>query len=438
MLIATSSKCAPLPNTAADDKPLKPVVATRTHPRATSHGTYLRGILHDLEDLEDYDESGYHPVYIGDTLGTSSRYRVIHKLGHGGFGTVWLCRDQQSPGYVAVKVMTADMTSDDCPELVLISKLDRSLPGAEYIVNPLDFFSVVGPNGTHLCVVLPVLGPCVSPWLWRDLGQDPGHILRGMAYQAALAMSCLHKQGICHGDFRPSNILVKLNLAALNQLTEPELLSRLGEPRKSYVCTESGEDIPAFQPRYLTVPADIADLGSEYLTDQICVIDFGESYPVASPPPELGIPQQYQPPELLLELEHPVGLASDLWALACTLFEIRQQTPLFHMIDKKDDLIAYIFRCFGKPPQLLWDKWDARQKYFDDQGRWIRHSSKWSLKVALSRDSQCLGAEPKQMVTPEEEQALMADLLYKLCRYEPERRLSAEDVLGDQWFKFKI
>ncbi len=237
------------------------------HAPVTSHGSYLDGINEGLEPLEEYQDGGYHPIHIDDTLGASGRYRVIHKLGHGGFGTVWLCRDMQDPGYVAVKVMAGDMTPSTLPDLTL-TQLDRSAPGAEYIAIPLDSFSITGPNGSHQCIVLPVLGPCVSPRLWLKLKKDPGPVLRGMAHQTALGMNFLHKHGLCHGgtyhpialsttslgtndilDFRPSNILVKL--ATLNQLPEDELLSLLGHPEKTHVRTESGKDLPVSSPRYL-------------------------------------------------------------------------------------------------------------------------------------------------------------------------------------------
>lgn len=161
-------------------------------------GTYLDGIDEDLEPLIEYRECGFHPIHIGDTLGENGRYRVIHKLGHGGSGTVWLCRDSLIPGYVAVKVMSGDISTENMPTRAL-EKLDRSAPGAEYINMPLDIFSVEGPNGTHQCIVLPVLGPCVSPSLWHTMKRDPGLVLRNMAYQVAMAMNFLHKNGICHG-----------------------------------------------------------------------------------------------------------------------------------------------------------------------------------------------------------------------------------------------
>ncbi|TPX07214.1 uncharacterized protein E0L32_010917 [Thyridium curvatum] len=410
------------------------------HAPSTSHGTYLEGINEGLEPLEEYQKGGYHPVHLGDILGSSKRYRVIHKLGHGGFGTVWLCRDLEKLSYVAVKVMAGDVGAEELPDLGL-ARLDRSRPGAEYVALPLDSFAVTGPNGVHQCLVLPVLGPCVSPRLWLNLKGDVSITLQRMARQSALALHFLHQQGYCHGDFRPSNILVKLR--DLNQLSEDELISLLGQPKKAYVRTESGEDPPDFSPRYLTLPADTWRLSDKYLTDQICVIDFGECYPMSSPPADLGIPENYLPPEVLLGHDKAIGPACDLWALACTLFEIRQQIPLFYMIPDTDELLAEMVRFFGKLPQSWWDSWEARKDYFDDKGAWLRDDEDWSLEVLLSKPSEVIeqsgenrGAVENRLETPPLEQRLMADLLRKMCCYEAGKRLSTEEVLNHPWFKF--
>ena len=51
------------------------------------------------ESLYNYRPGGFHPVNLGDTL-QDGRYVIRHKLGYGGFSTVWLARDTQE-GYVS-------------------------------------------------------------------------------------------------------------------------------------------------------------------------------------------------------------------------------------------------------------------------------------------------------------------------------------------------
>lgn len=58
----------------------------------------IYGTLNLLFDKEEnvlnYRPGGYHPVALGDTL-SDGRYKICHKLGYGGFSTVWVARDSQ-------------------------------------------------------------------------------------------------------------------------------------------------------------------------------------------------------------------------------------------------------------------------------------------------------------------------------------------------------
>lgn len=51
-------------------------------------------VIFEEENFLDYRPGGYHPVTLGDTL-QDGRYKIHHKLGYGGFSTVWVARDSR-------------------------------------------------------------------------------------------------------------------------------------------------------------------------------------------------------------------------------------------------------------------------------------------------------------------------------------------------------
>lgn len=177
------------------------------------NGLYLELAPFGLEHLEDYELGGHHPVHLGDSLGENKRYAVVHKLGHGGFANVWLCRDvhaQSSTRYVALKILMAEVSVETCPELRLTEvKAWRDAGAAnseatECICLPLDRFDIEGPNEMHYCFVYPVLGPKASLGLYSG-SEDPDIELQKLCWKVFEATAFLHEHGICHGGtFSPS------------------------------------------------------------------------------------------------------------------------------------------------------------------------------------------------------------------------------------------
>lgn len=151
-----------------------------------------------LEDCNLYRYGGYHPVHLGDSLGDDARYRVLHKIGSGLSSTVWLCRDTVEGKYVALKIIMADK-SKDSPELNSLKLKDvrHEESGGDKIAIPEDHFWTEGPNGTHLCLVLPVLGPRVPDIL--ALANNPLRFSKSAAIQVVEGLEFLHRKGICHG-----------------------------------------------------------------------------------------------------------------------------------------------------------------------------------------------------------------------------------------------
>lgn len=113
----------------------------------------------DIEDVHKYVPGGYHPVDIDDEI---DEYTVIHKLGSGGFATVWLVRSCKDSQYYALKVLCADAPEKTVNERRILERLGcHSHPG---VVKLFRAFDITGPNGVHTCLVLPVFGPSLFCW----------------------------------------------------------------------------------------------------------------------------------------------------------------------------------------------------------------------------------------------------------------------------------
>lgn len=422
------------------------IISQPTSPRSFEsweEPLYSRPFFDDVEEVEDYTNGGFHPIHLRDKLGPNNRYKVLHKLGYGGLATVWLCRDTQSHSYKAVKINKAHASKQDSPELKLMRRkdLDFMESGGQYIALPEDHFWMQGPNGTHLCFVLPVLGPPVSA-IWHSFS-EPEELVQNLCFQMTKGLHFLHKNQICHGDFRPSNIL--LRLANIDHLTDEQLFNLIGEPETEPVFTATGETPGVSVPKYLVKPIEMSWIDPEYFTKQACIIDFGESFNPSNPPLHLGIPGKYRSPELIFE--DTAGLACDLWAFACTIFELRTYHELFEPWGENDDpIISEIVRLLGKLPEPWWSAWDKRKNYFEEDG--ASRISKVSgtpispptTIVELLAYGVHFGITASNrkidIVVPLEEQVVLGDFLLQFLRYDPESRAAVEDMLDHPWFTY--
>ncbi|KFA73700.1 hypothetical protein S40288_09846 [Stachybotrys chartarum IBT 40288] len=390
----------------------------------------------------------HHPVHLQDVL--NKRYQVIHKLGSGGYANVWLCRDMSANAskYVATKIIMAEGSTAECAESRVIKLVEAGCERETTATNlslPLDQFEINGPNGTHS--------------------------LRKICHEAVQAMATLHAHGICLGDFRPANILARIG--CFDGLSEKAVLGVLGTPSTTKVTTVSGEshDVEG-APKYLVYPINwdevLANPGeTKLMTGSACLTDFGKSFHMSTPPATVGTPQVYCSPEQVLEQK--VGGGTDVWALGCTLFEIRTGRKLFDTFENdRDECLCKIATILGKYPEPWWSKtWELRRQFFEDNvdaaGMVVEVKQEWSteqtnhaevegneshvvilgraesrsLQEALSRRlvyESNHGPEALHRDISTEETEVFADLLAQLLEYDAEKRPSANDVLQHRWF----
>jgi serine/threonine protein kinase len=312
-----------------------------------------------IEDLEQYCPGGLHPIHQGHTLG-GGRFKVICKLGAGGFGTVWLCGDNKDRCFVAIKVLSAMAPTEAAQSQggeFAILKHFRDTANAELEANHIclakDYFIETGPNGDHICLILPVLGGDIRN-VARAFGDEPD-VLRGICAQMVTAVKYLHSKGICHGDFRPANILFKI--PEFENLTEDEVYQMFPACDEYEVgpIPATGEEPGHHLPKYIYAPAKFQPLPGHKLLD-IVVSDFGEAYLVDNQPEALGIPLGYAAPEALVDANDSFGFATDIWALGCTICEVRQgSTPFFtRALFDAVQSIEYDLGPLPEPYRSLW------------------------------------------------------------------------------------
>lgn len=301
---------------------------------------YCRDVDEGMENILQYCEGGYHPIHIGDLL--NGRFEVVNKLGSGGFGIVWLCLDTKFHRWRAVKVMMADHSSKET-DTKIIQHLKSQVSAEELLENsiavPLEEFWINGPNGSHQCFVMPVFGCRVDDWRrslhWSQY--ESGTQPRAICRQIVKAMDFLHRHGVCHGDFRPANILMQVE--GIDALDKSEVNRILGEPELRGL----GKGSPGSEtwPDYCVVSlSDRVSKWTELLTTKVAIIDYGESFLIGDSKESSGIPMPYAAPELLFG--GSPGVSSDAWALVCTLYQIRTSRKLFEVSGWADDDVSEI------------------------------------------------------------------------------------------------
>lgn len=323
--------------------------------------------LENCEDLERYEPEGFHPVHIDDHY-DDNRYQVVHKLGAGGFSTVWLARDLQDQRWVGLKFIVAAESGNYVARSSAIAT-DSVLASSELLVNHEREFWIDGPNGRHLCLVLPFVGPNLATLSSGIHFRVSSRFSANLSMQAAQAMALLHSREVCHGDFTANNI----SLALSEDITSygiDDIYEAFGHPRKSRLglCNEDDPAPGPEAPQYYVESLDFFASSTNVLTKQIRILDFDQCFEADNPPKRTGIPAKYMAPEVIAGGKP--SKASDLWALGCTIFRLRAGRDIFFDYDTfyPAEALQQIHRFLGDLPEnIAQARYDAAGYPTDDK-----------------------------------------------------------------------
>ena len=206
------------------------------------------------------------------------RYRIERPIGRGGMATVYLAHDVRHNRPVAIKVMDLEVSKDIgrdrfLREIAIVARLSHP-----HIVPLFDS----GAAGDHLYYVMPyVEGASLRAHL-NQVGQLPTEEAVELARQIASALGHAHARGLVHRDIKPENILLADGMAL------------------------------------------VADFGIARSTDAATLEDVTQ---VATMPGGVFGTPQYMSPEQAGGQE--ADARSDIYSLACVLFEMQAGQPPF-------------------------------------------------------------------------------------------------------------
>ncbi|MEO8228160.1 MAG: protein kinase [Chloroflexota bacterium] len=163
------------------------------------------------------------------------RYRLLARIGSGGFATVYRARDIRLGRDVAVKILLPNHVSDP----VLAARFDREARALAALSHPnVVAIHDVGPDESaagvdpFLVMDLCADGSLADRLAASDLGTLAPEELIPILVDVAAGLDALHLQGIVHRDLKPSNILLGdgrariadlgIALAEPSDLTVPE------------------------------------------------------------------------------------------------------------------------------------------------------------------------------------------------------------------------
>ncbi len=133
-----------------------------------------------------------------------SHYRILHKLGAGGMGEVYLAEDTRLNRKVAIKLLLTESTADEESR----KRLLREAQAAAKLDHPniCSIYEVAEEDGRSFIVMQYVEGETLAKLIQRkplDLRES-----LDIAVQVADALAEAHRHSIIHRDIKPQNIMV--------------------------------------------------------------------------------------------------------------------------------------------------------------------------------------------------------------------------------------
>jgi dual specificity tyrosine-phosphorylation-regulated kinase 2/3/4 len=338
------------------------------YPRIFYLGHLCRKAPVNLTDRRSFgfaDADGHYRISVGDHI--AYRFEIRGFLGKGRHAQVVKCYDHERQVEVAVKLKT---NSDGAFEKDAVERtILRQLKATKCPTIAMADLAFTFRN--HFCITFEILGKDAAAILRVNGIQElSSRVVRCIAQDAVQAINAYHSCQIIHACITPANVVHVPGSNAQFQLID-----------FSHACT--GEFLP-----------------------QGCPLD---------------IPDEYCPPEVVLEL--PVGIGLDMWCLGCMIVHLLSGKLLFSGKDRPNRLSSFA-TLMGLPSPEFIATWPNGTDL-------INPDTGWLFKEDLVDEKPQKSVSLRSFVDPSDTQ--LCDFLAALFTWEADKRMSPEEALNHPW-----
>lgn len=226
---------------------------------------------------------------------------------------------------------------------------------------------------------------------------------------------------------------------SVHELSETQIYDEFGEPDPQPVVREDGEPLTASMPAnvyeaiWMGKPTEELTLNDA----RLILIYFGVAFkPSQERRFKSYAPIDIRPPETRFEPTTPLTSASDNWSLACAIWSLLAQRPLFGEILAKPDIItSQQVNSLRLLPTVWWNTWQTRRNFCAEDGTPIESRRTPSWDTRFEKDIQQPRREQSMGALDEKEAAAFNGMLRSMLSYKPEDRPTTKEVLESEWMK---
>lgn len=132
-------------------------------------------------------------------------YEILSKLGEGGAGSVFLCKNKETSENFAVKRI--EIRNDEHRDMIVNEIILTKLSASPYIVNYYESYDFEG----FLWVIVELMKASLTDLILGNVGKIPERLIAYIIREILLGLKAMHDDFRIHRDIKSDNILLSLN-----------------------------------------------------------------------------------------------------------------------------------------------------------------------------------------------------------------------------------